>query len=75
MFRAAIAVVVGLVVWIICATALDILLRFTLRGYAAASPTGRDGDPVYEPYIRKVDVWTLRCNSFALLCEIVFRRA
>jgi hypothetical protein len=24
-----------------------------------------DGDPVYEPYIRKVDVCTPRCNSFA----------
>ena len=39
------------------------------------SPTGRNGDPVYEPYIRNVDLWTLRCNSFAFLCEIVLRRA
>jgi hypothetical protein len=39
MIRPAIAVVVGFLVWIACATALDILLRFTLPGYAAAEPS------------------------------------
>jgi hypothetical protein len=38
MIRFDIAVVVGVIVWILCATALDILLRFTLPGYAAAEP-------------------------------------
>jgi len=38
MIRAGVAVIVGLVVWFICATILDILLRFTLAGYAAAEP-------------------------------------
>ena len=38
MIRAGIAAIVGLVVWLICATALNILLRFTLPGYAAAEP-------------------------------------
>jgi hypothetical protein len=36
--RASLAVIVGLVVWVICATALDIPLRFALPGYAAAEP-------------------------------------
>jgi hypothetical protein len=36
--RGAIAVVVGLLVWGICATVLDILLRVALPGYAAAEP-------------------------------------
>jgi hypothetical protein len=39
MIRPAIAVVVGFLVWMACATALDILLRFTLPGYAAAEPS------------------------------------
>ena len=39
MIRITVAVVVGLIVWILCATALDILLRFTLSGYAAAEPS------------------------------------
>jgi hypothetical protein len=38
MIRAVVAVMAGLVVWLICATAMDILLRFTLPGYAAAEP-------------------------------------
>ena len=38
MIRGVIAVVAGLVVWFICATAVDILVRFTLPGYAAAEP-------------------------------------
>lgn len=38
MIRAAIPVIVGLIVWVVCATGLDILLRFTLPGYAAAEP-------------------------------------
>jgi len=37
--RVAISVVLGLIVWILCATALDILLRFALSGYAAAEPS------------------------------------
>jgi hypothetical protein len=36
--RASLAVIIGLVVWVICATALDIPLRFALPGYAAAEP-------------------------------------
>ena len=38
MIRASIAVIIGLIVWVICATALDIPLRFVLPGYAAAEP-------------------------------------
>jgi hypothetical protein len=38
MIRRSIAVIVGLLVWMICATAFDILLRHTLTGYAAAEP-------------------------------------
>jgi hypothetical protein len=38
MIRASIAVIIGLVVWVICATALDIPLRFAIPGYAAAEP-------------------------------------
>jgi hypothetical protein len=38
MIRATVAVIAGLVVWFICATVLDVLLRFTLPGYAAAEP-------------------------------------
>ncbi len=38
MIRASLAVIIGLVVWVICATALDIPLRYTLPGYAAAEP-------------------------------------
>jgi hypothetical protein len=38
MMRAALAVVAGLVVWGIVATGLDILLRYTLTGYASAEP-------------------------------------
>jgi hypothetical protein len=38
MIRAVVAVMAGLVVWLICATALNVLVRFTLPGYAAAEP-------------------------------------
>jgi hypothetical protein len=38
MIRAGIAVIVGLVVWVICATAFDYPLRIALPGYAAAEP-------------------------------------
>lgn len=38
MIRGIIAVVVGLLVWGICATVLDLLLRVALPGYAAAEP-------------------------------------
>jgi hypothetical protein len=38
MIRAVVAVIVGLVVWLICATALNILVRIMLPGYAAAEP-------------------------------------
>ena len=38
MIRASLAVIFGLVVWVICATALDIPLRFALPGYGAAEP-------------------------------------
>jgi hypothetical protein len=38
MIRASIAVIIGLVVWVICATALDFPLRFAIPGYAAAEP-------------------------------------
>jgi hypothetical protein len=38
LIRASIAVIVGLIVWAISATALDILLRIALPGYAAAEP-------------------------------------
>lgn len=38
MIRAALAVVAGLVVWAVCATGLDVLLRHALPGYAAAEP-------------------------------------
>jgi hypothetical protein len=39
MIRTAIAVVVGLIIWVLCATALDVLLRLALSGYAAAEPS------------------------------------
>ena len=39
MLRATIAVVVGIVVWGLCAQALDVLLRFAVPGYALAEPT------------------------------------
>jgi hypothetical protein len=38
MIRGAIAVVAGLIVWTVCATAVNIALRFALAGYAAAEP-------------------------------------
>ena len=38
MIRSTIAVIVGLIVWGICATCLDLLLRHALPGYAAAEP-------------------------------------
>jgi hypothetical protein len=38
MIRAIIAVAAGLIVWAILATALDVLLRAVLPGYAAAEP-------------------------------------
>jgi hypothetical protein len=38
MIRASLAVIGGLVVWVICATAVDIPLRFAIPGYAAAEP-------------------------------------
>lgn len=38
MIRFILAVVAGLVVWMLCATGLDHLLRWTLPGYAAAEP-------------------------------------
>lgn len=38
MIRAVVAVIVGLVAWLICATALNILVRIMLPGYAAAEP-------------------------------------
>jgi hypothetical protein len=38
MIRATLGVIAGLIVWVVVATALDILLRFTLPGYAAAEP-------------------------------------
>jgi len=38
LIRASIAVIVGLIVWAISATALDILLRIALPGCAAAEP-------------------------------------
>jgi hypothetical protein len=42
-----------------------------------ASPIGGHGgwDPFYEPDIGKVDGGTLRKNSFARPCEIIFGRA
>jgi hypothetical protein len=36
--RSTIAVIVGLLIWGICATCLDLLLRLALPGYAAAEP-------------------------------------
>jgi hypothetical protein len=36
--RATIAVVAGLLVWAVCATGLDIVLRHLLAGYSAAEP-------------------------------------
>jgi len=36
--RATAAVAAGLIVWAVIATALDVLLRFALPGYAAAEP-------------------------------------
>jgi hypothetical protein len=38
MMRGSIAVVVGLIVWVVIATGLDVLLRFALPGYAASEP-------------------------------------
>ncbi len=38
MIRATLAVIVGLIAWVICATALDVLLRLILHGYADAEP-------------------------------------
>jgi hypothetical protein len=38
MIRATVAVAAGLIVWVILATALDLLLRAVLPGYAAAEP-------------------------------------
>jgi hypothetical protein len=38
MIRGAIAVVAGLIVWVVIATGFDMLLRLTLSGYAAAEP-------------------------------------
>jgi len=38
MIRAVLAVVAALVTWVIVATAIDILLRIVLPGYAAAEP-------------------------------------
>ncbi len=38
MIRAILAVIGGLIVWGVCATGLDILLRHALAGYAAAEP-------------------------------------
>jgi hypothetical protein len=38
MIRAVIAVVTGVVIWGLCATGLDVLLRSLLPGYAAAEP-------------------------------------
>ncbi len=38
MIRAIGAVLVGLIVWVLCATALDIVLRLALPGYAAGEP-------------------------------------
>jgi hypothetical protein len=39
MLRAIIAVIVGIVVWGLCAQGLDMLLRSWLPGYTAAEPT------------------------------------
>jgi hypothetical protein len=36
--RTALAVIAGLIVWMVAATALDVLLRLALPGYAAAEP-------------------------------------
>lgn len=38
MIRALVAVIVGLLLWALCATGLDVLLRLNLAGYAAAEP-------------------------------------
>jgi len=38
MIRTVIGVMAGLIGWLLCASALDILLRFALPGYAAAEP-------------------------------------
>lgn len=38
MIRAIAAVLLGLLVWGLCATGLDVLLRFVLTGYEAAEP-------------------------------------
>jgi|HubBroStandDraft_6_1064221.scaffolds.fasta_scaffold789033_2 hypothetical protein len=38
MIRSTVAVIVGLFVWAICATGLDLLLRQVLSGYGAAEP-------------------------------------
>ena len=38
MLRSTIAVIVGLLIWFICAVALNLLLRLTIPGYVAAEP-------------------------------------
>lgn len=38
MMRGSIAVVVGLIAWVVIATGLDVLLRITLPGYKASEP-------------------------------------
>jgi len=38
MMRGAMAVVVGLIIWVTIATGLDVLLRVVLPGYAASEP-------------------------------------
>ena len=44
--------------------------------YMASPICGHGGrDPFYEPYIGKVDVGTLRSDSLARPCEIIFGRA
>ena len=49
----------------------------TVSFMPVTSPIGwrGDRDPFYEPYIGKVDVGTLRHDSFTRPCEIIFRRA
>lgn len=47
----------------------------SIRAYHLTRWGHWDWDPFYEPYIGKVDVGTLRKDSFARPCEIIFRRA
>src|ERR1700722_12298196 len=48
----------------------------SIRAYHTSSIGGNgDWDPFYEPYIGKVGIGTLRQDSFARPCEIIFRRA